>query len=455
MNRTRVTRASLAALGLSGVLMVGALSGAEASSHREAPLISEDPVADLTDVYAFRSPDRPDSITLVANVNPFELPAGGPNFHKFGDDVLYAIHVDNDGDAVPDVDFQWRFRTITRNPNTFLYNTGQVTSLDDNDLSVRQVYDVVEVNRATGTRTTLGTNLPVAPANVGPRSTPDYEANLGSEAVKDLPGGIKAFAGPRDDPFFVDLGSIFDLGGLRPFNPAHVIPLPAEPGKDYVAGYNVHTFALQVPTARLVDQDPVIGVWATTSRRAVTLLSQSKPGTKMSEGPWVQVARLGQPLVNEAVIPMGKKDRFNASRPTGDIQFAGAVLNPELANLIPVLYPGVQVPTTVDAGLGLGGREDIATIFLTGIQGVNKPMHVTPSEELRLNTTMASSFPNGRALADDVTDTELRALAGATPFTPAFNVSPNNILADGVGANDVPFQSTFPYLAAPHSGYDG
>ncbi|MGE0308310.1 MAG: DUF4331 domain-containing protein [Acidimicrobiia bacterium] len=452
-----LTRRVLPAVGLSGALVAGLLSSADASSHREAPLITEDPVADLTDVYAFVSPDRPDSVTFIANVIPFETPAGGPNFHKFGDDVLYSINVDSDGNALPDTTYEFRFTTTVANGGTFLYNTNQVTSLDDPDLNVKQTYSVTEVRpdakRSKDRRKVLATNVPVAPANVGVRSTPDYEKNLGSQAAMHIGAGINVFAGPRDDPFFVDLGSIFDLGGLRPFNTAHLVPLPTEAGKDYVAGYNVHSIAIQIPTDRLVENgDPVLGVWATTSRRSERVLKSN--GVLKHRGNWVQVSRLGMPLVNEVVVPVGAKDKFNASRPYDDAQFAASVLNPELANLIPVLYPGVTVPTSVDAGLGLGGREDIATIFLTGIPGVNKPAHVRPSEMLRLNTSVAkSSFPNGRALADDVTDIEIRALAGATAFTPDFNKAPNNALGDGVDANDKPFTNLFPYLAAPASGY--
>ncbi len=457
MKLTRtLTRRVLPVVGISGVLVAGLLTGADASSHREAPLITEDPVADLTDVYAFVSPDKTGTVTLIANVNPFELPAGGPNFHKFGDDVLYQLNVDNDGDAVADFEYQFKFRTTTSNLNTFLYNTNQVTSLDDPDLNVKQVYDVVEVNVDTGARTTLGTGIPVAPANVGPRSTPSYEKNLGSKAVTALRGGITSFAGPRDDPFFVDLGSIFDLLGLRPFNEAHLIPLPKEHGRDYVKGFNVHTYALQIPTSRLVaNGDPVIGVWATTYRRAVRTLGG--PGQLTHSGDWVQVARLGQPLVNEVVLPLALKDAFNGISPNVDATIPAAVdavLKPELGTLIPILYPGVTVPTDVNLGLGLGGREDLATIFLTGIPGLNKPATVTPSEMLRLNTSMHnSSFPNGRWLADDVTDIEIRAVAGATAFTPEFNKAPNNQLGDGVNKNDAKFGWKFPYVASPHSGY--
>jgi Domain of unknown function (DUF4331) len=438
---------------LTGAIGIGTLGGVEASSHREAPLSSQDPVTDLTDVYAFVSPDRPDTVTLIANVIPFESPAGGPNFYRFGDDVRYQLNVDNDGDAVADLEYQFRFTTTTTNGETFLYNTGPVTSLDDPDLNIRQTYTVTETNVDTGRHRTLGRNLPVPPANVGSRSTPDYERQLGAPGVQSLSGGISAFAGPRDDPFFVDLGSIFDLGGLRPFNQAHLIPLPPDDGADYVAGLNVHTFALQIPTDRLVESDPVIGVWATTYRQQTRVLSRR--GGESHSGRWVQVSRLGQPLVNEVVIPLGQKDRFNASVPADDAQFAGRVINPELANLIPVLYPGVSVPTNVDLGLGLGGREAIATIFLTGIPGLNQPANVQPSEMLRLNTSMpGSAFPNGRWLADDVVDAEIRALAGATPFTPEFNISPNRDLGDGVNANDRDFGGSFPYLASPKGGYD-
>jgi hypothetical protein len=449
----KLVRRVLPALGLTGALTVGLLNPADASSHREAPLISEDPAADLTDVYAFVSPDDKNTLTIVANVNPFESPAGGPNFYRFADDVLYQLNVDSDGDAIADKEYEFRFTTTTRNGNTFLYNTGQVTSLDDADLNVRQSYSVTEVARDHKGRTTrkvLGANLPVPPVNVGKRSMPNYDADLAAPAVKAIEGGVKAFAGPRDDPFFVDLGQIFDLGGLGPFLPAHLIPSAAVAGEDYVAGANVHTFSLQIPISRLVENgDPVVGVWASTFRRAERVLGGN--GTVRQEGRWVQVSRLGQPLVNEVVIPRGMKDKFNASKPNFDSQFAASVLNPELANLIPVLYPGVKVPTNVDAGLGLGGREDIATIFLTGIPGVNKPKHVKPSEMLRVNTSIADShFPNGRELADDVTDTEIRALAGATPFTPEFNISPNKDLGDGVDANDRSFMAAFPYLASPN-----
>ncbi|MGH9051218.1 MAG: DUF4331 domain-containing protein, partial [Acidimicrobiia bacterium] len=219
--RPRKLRLVLAAVTAGAAMAVSGLVIGGASSHREAPLISEDPVADNTDTYAFVSPDKPDTVTLVANWIPFELPPGGPNFNKFGDDVLYKINVDNDGDATADVVYEWRFKTTVANPDTFLYNTGPVESLDDEDLNVKQTYTLTEVR--DGERTKLVRNAPVAPANIGPRSTPNYD-QLAAAAVVEAGEGAQAFAGPRDDPFFVDLGAVFDLLGNRPLNEAHVAP---------------------------------------------------------------------------------------------------------------------------------------------------------------------------------------------------------------------------------------
>jgi Domain of unknown function (DUF4331) len=438
------------ALALSGLVISGA------SSHREAPLISQDPVADNTDTYAFVSPDAPDTVTLVANWIPFELPPGGPNFSSFGDDVLYKINVDNNGDAEPDIVYEWRFKTTVGDPNTFLYNTGPVESIDDDTLNVKQTYTLTEVRG--GKRKVLLKDAPVAPANVGPRSMPSYDA-LTAEALVEVPGGGQSFAGPRDDPFFVDLGSVFDLLGLRPLNSAHAIPLPDEAGVDGLAGFNVHAVVLQVPTSDLVKSDPTIGVWSTTDRYSTKVFGGGKVKDK---GKFTQVSRLGMPLVNEVVAPLGAKDLFNASEPADDAQFLKAVQDPEPARLIPQLYPGVEVPPAP--------RDDLVTIFLTGIPDVNQPAKGKPSEMIRLNTSIPPTavaaqdrlgllagqndgFPNGRRLVDDVTDIELRALAGGTPFTEEFNRAPNNALTDGVDSNDVPFLEVFPYLAAPHQGY--
>ena len=453
----RKSSAVLASLALAGTGLLAGVPSASASSHREAPTITEDPVADNTDVYAFVSPDRPDTVTLIANYIPLEEPAGGPNFHKFGDDVAYLINVDNNGDARPDITYEFRFKTTVKNPNSFLYNSGPVTALNDPDLNISQTYTLTEIR--SGRRTPLAQSVPVPPVNIGPRSTPDY-ADLAARAITDVGmTGIKTFAGQRDEGFNVDLGSVFDLAGLRPLNQAHRIPRPAAKGEDGTSGYNVHTLALQIPKSRLTAAgDPVIGVWATAMRRQQS--SRSLFGVLTWSKDWVQVSRLGNPLVNEVVNPLGKKDRFNASPPKDDAQFAPFVNDPELGRLIPFLYPGVNVPAAP--------RDDLTAVFLKGVDGLNRPKNLTvPSEQLRLNTSIPPSanpnkmgvlgkdnagFPNGRRVGDDVVDIELQAIAGV--LNPAFNVSPNNVLGDGVDGNDLPYLPNFPYLATPHQGYD-
>ncbi len=457
---------------------VGSLGpkGATASSHREAPLIADDPAADNTDVYAFVASDKPDHVTIIANYIPFEDPAGGPNYYRFDPTVLYEIKVDSDGDAAEDVTYQFRFKTSVSNPNTFLYNTGQVTSPTDPDLNVKQTYTVTRVARRAGqsmTSTVLGADIPVPPANIGPRSNPTYEPTQG---VEELGGDRRVFAGPRDDPFFVDLGSIFDLGGLRPFNMAHVIPLATEAGKDGVLNYNTHTIAIQVPKTDLLRApmaNGTVGIYASASRPKIKILRGD--GTFDAQGPMVQVSRLGNPLINEVVIPIGMKDLWNASDPRNDSQFASRYTSPELAGLVNFLYPVLDdTPTT--------GRGDLAAILLTGVPTLNFT-GTTQADLLRLNTQFTappagtgsrlgllagefSGFPNGRRLEDDVTDIELRAIScgyGTVvgPIIESFgfcngnaNRTPNNLVADGVDTNaDNPFLSTFPYVASPNQGY--
>jgi hypothetical protein len=437
----------------------------QASSHREAPLISQDPVADNTDLYAFVSPDRPDAVTIIANYIPLEQAAGGPNFASFGDDVRYKINVDNTGDGEEDIVYQFRFRTKTRNANTFLYNTGTIDSLDDEDWNRPQVYSVARVKN--GTATLLGSNIATPPANVGPRSTPSYAA-LAQSAVTDLPGGIKVFAGQRDDPFYVDLGSIFDLAGLRPFNNLHDIPLAPEDGVDGVAGFNTHAIAIQVPIAQLTGPrgQKTIGIYASAERRKVRVLEDG--GVKGSGG-WVQVSRLAEPLINEAVIPIGMKDLWNSAEPEDDAQFVDFYLNPEVTRLENALYDALDDANETN-------RQDLVSILLTGVPGLNFTGN-KKADLLRLNMDIAPSapvgqgdrlavvngdlagFPNGRRLEDDVVDIELRAFAeGYGPILNSLlglpNRSPNNLLADGVDGNELTFDIQFPYLATPHQGYE-
>ena len=321
--------------------------GPDASSHREAPLIADDPAADNTDVYAFVSPDAPSTVTILANYIPFEDPAGGPNYYRFDPTALYEIHVDNDGDARDDVTYQFRFKTTVSNPNTFLYNTNQVTSPTDPDLNVKQTFSVTRLmggrsggddddddddDDGRGRRgTVLVSDAPVPPANIGPRSNPSYGA---TDGVVDLGGGRKVFAGPRDDPFFVDLGSIFDLGGLRPFNEFHLIPRAVETGQDGVLNYNTHTIAIQVPKTDLLRApaaNGTIGIYASTSRREMTVLRGN--GTVDSRGDWVQVSRLGNPLINEVVIPVGQEGPVERLQPEA-----------RLAVPRPVHEPGARGP---------------------------------------------------------------------------------------------------------------
>jgi hypothetical protein len=442
---------------------VGAVgpSNAGASSHREAPLISDDPAADNTDVYAFVSPDKPDTVTIIANYIPFEDPAGGPNYYKFDPSVLYKLHIDNNGDARDDVAYEFRFRTSITNRQTFLYNTGPVTSPTDPDLNVKQTYTVTRV--ANG-RTVIGSDLPVPPANIGPRSNPTYDPFQG---VVDLGGGRKVFAGPRDDPFFVDLGSIFDLAGLRPFNAAHLIPLATEAGQDGVLDYNTHTIAIQVPKTDLLRApaaNGTIGIYASASRRKITILRGD--GSVDTQGPLVQVSRLANPLVNEVIIPIGQKDRWNASEPRSDEDFLNRYRSPELAGLVNLLFPVLPDTPT-------GNRDDLVAVLLTGIPGLNFTGD-RKADLLRLNTAIAPTaepnplgalagdlqgFPNGRRLADDVTDIELRAVAcGYGPILAGAlglcNLSPNNVVGDGVDANENTFLASFPYVAAPNRGYE-
>ncbi len=435
-----------------------AMTTSRASSHREAPLIALDPTADNTDVYAFVDPNDRDMVTLIANYLPFQKPDGGPNFYLFDPNVVYEIHVDNNGDAVEDVTFQWRFTTERRNPATFLYNTGPVTTLDDPDLNVRQFYRLLRIDgpRRTGSVRELSGRLPVPPPNIGPRSTPNYAAFAGG--VQQVPPfGMRVFAGQRDEGFYVDLG-IFDLLGVG-----------SGQIEDSTAGFNVSTLAIQVPIAQLTrngmrpsgpnDPNAVIGVWATASRPAVATRSA---GAIAYSGDLVQVSRLGMPLVNEAVIDLARKDAFNSLEPTQDAAALDRVVDPEVPKLLSLIF-GVQSPPAP--------RQDLVTIFLTGIPGLNQPPGVRPSEMLRLNTGIPpvgpdeagydrngvlrgdiGGFPNGRRVGDDVLDIVLQAAAGATPLTPAFNRSPNNDLGDGVQNNDVPYLRTFPYLGVPHAG---
>lgn len=468
------------------------------SSHREAPEISKDPSADNTDVYAFVSPDDRGTVTLIANFNPFELPYGGPNFNEFADDVLYEIKVSNAGHATADVTYQFRFHTTIRNPNTFLYNTGPISSPSDPHWNRPQTYSLTRVTRTPGTSDTtthvLGTNLTCPPVNVGVHSTPDYPA-LAAQSYHTLGGGRRVFAGQRADGFHVDLGSIFDLGDLRPFQGAYNNGIPPilgnMPGVNGLRDLNVHTLALQVPISDLtvdgstptdvMSAKSVIGVWATASRTTARIFNPHR-GTHRNLGAFTQISRLGNPLVNEVINPMSEKDRWNSQQPASDKQFAQYVLHPELANLIAnVLYPGA-FPHLADYVAAGKPRADLAAILLTGIPpgvvpGFQNYTGPVQADMLRLNVAVpptpvdqqnpiglvagdAAGFPNGRRPIDDVTAIELKAVAGATIPLVDHSYVPDaaaGALNDGTAPDNTPygqpFLASFPYLSNPNNGY--
>ncbi|MFJ7244422.1 DUF4331 domain-containing protein [Kitasatospora sp. NPDC098652] len=488
-NSTRPAERLLAAIGTVALVTAGTLTGltpgvSSASSHREAPLIAGDPKADNTDVYAFTSPDKPDTVTLVANWIPFEEPNGGPNFYPFANDAHYNIKIDSQGTGKPDTTYTWTFSDHIRDDaNQFLYNTGVVKSLDDPNLNFRQTYTLT-VTDASGNTKTLVKDAPAAPSNVGKASMPDY-ASLRQQAVVALPGGGTTFAGQASDPFFLDL-RVFDLlyGGNL-----------SETGHNTLAGYNVNTIALQVPKKDLAlkgdaTRNPVIGIWSTTDRKGAVVAdsrtnSADKGGEgkggegtgakdKGGEGGWHQVSRLGNPLVNEVVVPLKYKDAFNALAPADDhtvTPVVDKVKDPIVPKLIQSIY-GIPAPATP--------RNDLVEIFLTGIsKNSGGPIQAdlnsqllnadvskdkfTPAEELRLNMAVPPTakpntsgvlggdlqgFPNGRRLTDDVVNIELQALEGAAQtgkIVPA--------LANGDGVH-TPYRqpgATFPYVALPNT----
>lgn len=406
-------------------LVAATASPSLASSHREAPGIAEDQYVDNTDVYSFISPADPTKLVIVANYVPLLIPSSGPNFYRFSDDALYEIHVDNNGDAVPDLTYRYRFDTKTKNGGTFLYNTGPVDSLQSPNLNVTQTYKLQRIDERTGRQTTILENAPVAPWHVGKRSFSNYEGVALQAVARN--GGTTSFAGPRDEPFFVDL-HVFDLLGVG--------------GAPTTDGVNVMSLVLEVPITDLArngqrpaagvnTKESVVGIYASASRRKVRILRERRDADEL--GQWTQVSRLAWPLVNEVIVPMRDKDKYNRSNPKDDVANFGAyILAPEVPKLLNAVL-AVGCPATA-----LSGRTDIV--------GLLAPNGTTAADLLRIKINQGqtfndSHFPNGRQLADDVTDTLLTvACAKGTP------------VGDGVAANDKPFTNTFPYLATPHSG---
>ena len=438
--------AAAAAVGAVAIARGLSPQAGNASSHREAPLISDDPSADNTDLYAFRSPDKPDTVTIISNWIPGEDPAAGPNYYTFSPSARYNIYVDKNGDAKPDTTFRFRF---TRGAGQFfLGNTVQDYT----------------VTRIDGNQSSVVATAKTPPDNIGPKSTPNYHT-LVQQSIAQLQGGGSVFAGQRDDAFFADVGSIFDLINLRKFPPNQ------GGGKDFLAGYAVHAIALQLPISQLDNgSNHVIGVWASTDRQAVTVRTVTVKKKVRVKGklvtrttrrqvvtrPWVQVSRLGNPLVNEAIIPTTRKDAWNASTPDKDSQFAQFYTDPILAAVMNQLFPNViNAPEH--------NRDDLVAVLLTGVPALNNT-GTTQADMLRLNLSTPvtatpnrlgvfggdnQGFPNGRRLEDDVIDIAEQAVAGKLKGNAVADV-----LADGVNSNDVSNLSTFPYEADPFSGFD-
>jgi hypothetical protein len=486
------------------------------SSHREAPEISKDPVADSTDLYAFMSPDvqGTGTVTLIANYIPLEAPDGGPNFYEFADDVLYTINIDNTGDGFPDIAYRFRFTTVNNIPGSFLYNDGPITSLTPpsptSSWNRQQTYTLTRVDmpwnrwRNRG-EIVLGSGLLSPPCNIGPLSTPNYTglANAAVHSVGAGPFSAKVFAGQRAEGFYVDLGAVFDLGDLRGFAGDHAGGggpglMNGMPGVNSTADVNVHTLALQIAVDQLTRSKPsgpgdpaaVIGVWTTASRQRVRVRRDGdEGGGNFESGPWSQVSRLGNPLTNELLIGIGDKDRWNALPPTSDGgPFLEYFATPLLPQLLPVLYPNVFDNLAAYNTSAHNVRPDIEAIFLTGIPaGVITPAPTftnyngtgIKADMLRLNTAIppASSpnnlgllgldvagFPNGRRVFDDVATIALRAVAGATLgfVVPSFTADGAAGAVDfglTTGGTDLSAKGTesyldnFPYLGTPYSGY--
>jgi hypothetical protein len=469
MRRTHVLSVAIMAALAAAALVASAVFS---SSHREAPGILTDPTADNTDVYAFTAKDAPGSLTVVANWIPLEEPAGGPYFGKLDPRARYYVKIDNTGDGREDVAYRWQFHQKFRNPNSFLYAAPTVTSANDPDINFVQTYDLYrETYNKKGDRTgskQIANDVVVAPDNVGPKTIPNYDPVMAS-AVAPVKGGGKTFVGPADDAFFVDLGAVFD--GIN-------IDKPGRPniglgnqggGKDDVSSYNTHSFVLQVPESQVTrdgksvgdakSSNAVVGVWASTERQRIQV--RKHHGKRHFKHVWRQVSRLGNPLINEVIIPISQKDKFNRTSPADDLaNFGKYALNPEPARLLNALF---------NLGVKETNRTDIVQALLTGVPGLTQiGSNPAPADTLKLNLGVPPSatekrfgvlagdlagFPNGRRLADDVTDIELRVIAGA--LLPADQGGKQIPLGDGVDQNDKAFRSTFPYVATPTDGITG
>ncbi len=481
---------------LAGALFATAAAGPQAlaSSHREAPFITQLPKVDGTDFYMFRSYEsgRQGYVTLIANYLPKQDAYGGPNYFSLDDKALYEIHVDNNGDAREDITFQFRFTNTLKdialpisgqNVSIPLTQAGVLSGVNPALLNVRETYtvDIVRGDRRGGQRGSItnaaggGATFDKPVDNIGDKTfggAGNYSSYANAHIHNvNIPGcaGGRVFVGQRKEGFAVALGRTFDLINLNPLGPANG-------NRNTLEEKNVTSLALEVPISCLTaGNEPVIGAWTTASKRQGQILdptpAQGLARTAVQGGPWVQVSRVGMPLVNEVVIGLKDKDRFNSSKPKDDGQFAAYVTNPTLPALIQTLFPSAPAPTKFP-------RQDLVVAFLTGVPGLNKPATVTASEMLRLNTSIAAvaanaqnplgvlgndtaGFPNGRRPGDDVVDIELRVAMGVlctlnnpSAFGCVATDAPAGAapITDGAFVNAGVFYTTFPYLTTPLPG---
>ncbi len=461
------------------------------SSHREAPNVTKHPKVDGTDFYMFRSYEsgRAGYVTFVANYNPVQATYGGPNFFTLDSEALYEIHIDNNGDAKEDLTFQFRFTNALVNGGNGIalniggkmiavpvINVGQISAGNTTNMNTVETYTVtmVQGDRRSGTKTQLGNTASgmtfVKPVdNIGAKSIPNYPAYANQYIYTlNLPGGAtgRVFVGQRKDPFVVNLGETFDLVNIT--NPLG----PENAERDSLEDDNVTSIVMELPISFITSATtPIIGGWTTASLRQATVQNPQATFAKpdVAGGAWVQVSRLSNPLVNEVVIGLKDKDKFNSSSPKDDAQFADYVTNPTLPAILELLYggAGVKAPTLIP-------RTDLVTAFLTGVPGLNQPPNVVGSEMIRLNTSTAvtakgsqnrlgviggdnAGFPNGRRLGDDVVDIALRVVMGK--LIPILNPAdapkaPNANLpfTDGAYVDDSFFDASFPYLRTPLAG---
>lgn len=491
---------------LSLALTLTVATGVQAANHREAPLTALDHKADITDFFAFVSYDDPSKVTLILNIDPLLEPSNGPNYFPFDPDIVYAIRVDNNHDALDDVRFEFRFTTEIRAPGVFTGFVGAgngirapanspapiapgtllippaITALDgpgSEGFSLRQRYSVVMVRGKQYTE--LAKDLIAVPTNVGLRTMSDY-ASLAEQGIYSLNNDIRVFAGTVDDPFWIDLGAAFDSLNFRNLPKGTGFPgvLTKEQdaddqrnfASDDVAGFNVNAIAIEVPIALLtVDgkthlaNDPLatIGTWGTTARPQAKVFQ--RPGEPAAHfGRLTQIQRMGNPLFNELIIGTGDKDKFSMSEPRNDAQFANYALDPLLARVLNAIYKEAlpipapprtdllplvtYMPPIAAPGTPAGPVADLLRL--------NTGIPATPAEKrsrLGLLAGDAAGFPNGRRVSDDVTDIAARAVVGALAGG-QFGGFPHNSIGDGVNTNDVPYRESFPYLGLAHSGRD-